>query len=284
MIRGAAPGKMTVVTGVPGSGKSTVIGRIVLGQVNRGRRVCWGAWEEGPHDSLEQLAVMSLGWSREAFSSGHFEDEHLDKLDEEMERLRPFVRFFALPRFERGKSRREALIDRALDTIYENVVASACEVFVADLWRRAVRAIDPDEEELALYRQQDISAQTGAHGLLVHQQRLKDVEQRLDPRPTREGMKGSGAWVEAPDTILGVYRPSLFKAVADDTLQVPILKQRKAPWPLCVEFTFDPDTAQLTDGRSVDVMRAAGAGADGLDGFLEAEEAKHGRGSGRRKR
>ena len=287
MIRGAAPTKLTCVTGLPGSGKSTVIGRIVLGQIANGRKVLWGAWEEGEGDSIEQLAVMSLGLSREAENGGGLTREEEREVFDEMDRLAPFVRFVGLRPHERGssKARRDTATDRALDEIHEAVVSSACDVFVADLWRRDVKAIDPEDEEVALYRQQEIAKRTNTHAILVHQQRLKDVEQREDKRPTREGLKGSCAWVECPDTILAVHRPALWKNVADDVLELLVLKQRKAPWPLCVEFDFDPDTATLTNGRGVDVKRALGAGGtdDSLDRFLgSGEEQLRGRRGSRR--
>lgn len=284
MIRGAAPGKLTVVTGLPGSGKSTVVGRMVLGQVALGRSVMWGAWEEGEGDSLEQIAVMSLGYGREAFSSGTFSSEEGRAVKDEMGRLADHVRFMKLVPYERKSGKkRESENDRALDFIHESVVTSGCDVFVADLWRRTVRSFEPEEEEVGLYRQQDIAKTTGSHAILVHQQRSKDVEQRRDTRPTREGLKGSGAWVETPDTILGIHRPALWKLVADDVLEVSVLKQRKGKWPLCVEFDFDPDTAALTNGRGVDVKRDLGSGgSDDLDHFLASEGSRPGN-QGRRR-
>lgn len=273
MIPGAAPGKTTCVTGLSGSGKSTVVSLIVLAQANAGRRVLWGAWEEGDGDSLEQLAVISLGLSREAFQTGAFGPEEERAVVEEMERLGEHVRFFALPTYQRGKKREGALNDRMLDLIHEHVVVSGCKVFVADLWRRVVRQFDPDEEEVALYRQQDIAQKTGVHCLLVHQQRLKDIERGPgDKRPTREGLKGSGTWVEVPDTILGVHRPALWRNVPDEVLEVLVLKQRKAPWPLAVEFDWEPDRARVENGRSVEFKREQ-AERGGVDEFL-AEEAR----------
>ena len=285
-IPGAAPRGVSCVTGLSGSGKSTVVGRVVLAQLDAGRRVLWGAWEEGSGDSLEQIAVMNLGLSREANLTGTLSPEDDRLVDEEMERLvGRGLRFFALPKYQRGKSKKEAALnDRSLDLIHEHVVTSGCDFFVADLWRRVVRQFDPEEEEVALYRQQDIAQQTGVHCMLVHQQRLKDIESRQggDKRPTREGLKGSGTWVEVPDTIMGVHRPALWKNVDDDTLEILVLKQRKGKWPLAVEFDMEPDAATLTNGRSVEFKREQ-ALHGGVDEFLQ-EEARAERGAKRGKR
>ena len=77
-----------------------------------------------------------------------------------------------------------------------------------------------------LIRQQAMLNEMGVHGILAQQQRLKDIELRPDKRPTREGIKGSGAWTEVPDNIIGVHRPALWKPVPDNVLEVDILKQR----------------------------------------------------------
>ena len=89
------------------------------------------------------------------------------------------------------------------------------------------------------------------HAILLAQQRLKDVEQRTDKRPTREGIMGSSEWVQIADTILALHRPALFKAIADDKLELVVWKQRKGPWPLCVEFDWDPEFGSIEGGRSM---------------------------------
>jgi hypothetical protein len=97
----------------------------------------------------------------------------------------------------------------------------------------------------------------------VQQQRLKDIELRPDKRPTREGIKGSGAWTEVPDNIFGVHRPALWKPVPDNVLEIDVLKQRYGKWPLAVEFDWDPDRGQISGGRSVEYDQAAAMGEGG---------------------
>lgn len=256
LVPGAAPGQVTVVTGVPGSGKSLLTARIALAQAEAGRRVVYGAWEMGSEATLDLLAIMRLGWSRYALATGAVTAEQEEELDEARTWVQRFVRFMDVPGMSRAfgshaaKGER-ATNERALDQIHGVIVEAGADVFVADLWKRCLRRTEPDEEEHALVRQQAICEVTKCHGVILQQQRHKDVEQRPDKRPTREGIKGSGAYAEVADTILGVHRPALWKAVDDVTLEIDVLKQRWGQWPLAVEFDYDGDLGSITGGRTI---------------------------------
>lgn len=276
-IPGAAPGQVTVVTGVPGSGKSTLVARIALAQALKRRRVLYGAWEMGGGTSLELLAAMRLGMSRTSLSTGQVTDEQLELLRQKMDAIAGWIRFMSLPFGKTPGEKRTN--DYALDTIHGYIADTGCDVAVFDLWKRALKYIDPDDEEQALVRQQAIAEECHCHVILVQQQRLKDIEQRQDKRPTREGIKGSGAWVEVADTILGVHRPALWKAIDDNALEVDVLKQRYARWPLAVEFDWDADRGVVANGRSVhyDQPSVASVGAgdrDSLDAFVNGRRKK----------
>lgn len=275
---GAAPGQVTVITGLSGGGKTTFTTAIAVAQANMGRRVLFGAWEQGSRMTLELMAIQSLGLSRAAFVEGAITQEERDAVVGEAERLAEWVRFFELP-FGRERGKR-GINDENLDLIHAYIADTGADVFVADLWRRAVRQFDPDEEEAALYRQQAIAQETRCHCILLHQQRLKDVEQREDKQPTREGLKGSGAWVEVPDTILGVHRPALWKNVPDTSLAVLVLKQRHGPWPLAVEFDWKPEEGSIRHGRSVDYQQP-GQTAE-VDNFIGEMAPKKGGRRGKR--
>lgn len=286
MIPGLAPKQVTVITGVPGSAKTTVTSQVALAQANAGRKVLFGAWEQGSEATLELIACQSLGYSRTAMMTGAFTEEHLREIDQEMQRLEEFIRFFELP-FGRERGERR-VNDKSLDLLQEMISVSGCQVAIFDLFRRALRQFDPDEEEAALYRQQAIAQETGAHCILVHQLRAKDLEARVDKRPTREALKGSGAWIEVPDTILGVHREFLFKDVPDDKLQLIVLKQRHGIAPLAVEFDWDGDRGWASNGRSVVYERAGqqGMAGDGIDLFLQGGASSgaggsHGTGKGK---
>jgi hypothetical protein len=141
------------------------------------------------------------------------------------------------------------------------------------LWKRCLRQTKPEEEEDALLRQQSIAKETNVHCILVQQQRMKDVELRDDKRPTREGIKGTGAWVEVPDTILGTHRPALWKRVDDDKFEVVVLKQRWGVWPLAIEFDWNGEYGMITNGRVVP-YDPPGTTSNEADDWFTAESKK----------
>lgn len=271
-IPGSAPGKITLVTGVTGSGKTTVTCRKCLGMAEEhGRRVLLGAWEQGEGPTLEIIAAMSLGWSRTDLGTGKYTEEDQKELEEEMLRLQEgtktggWIRFFKLP-FGRARGERNAN-DQNLDIIHSAVGESGCDVFAADLLRRSFKETDPDDEEQALYRMQAMAEELKVHMIWLHQQRFKDLETRKDKRPTRETVKGSGAWVEVPDTSIGYNRPALWKNVADDVLEALVMKQRFGPWPILVELEYDAEYAHVGDGKVIDYQRPGEESE--VDGWLD---------------
>ncbi len=251
LIPGCAPGQISVITGCPGSGKSTAIAQIASSMVDQRRKLLFGAWEMKDGMTLELIAGMRLGFSRLALQMGNLSDEQMVDLATEMEHVCQYVRFLDLP-FGRTPGGKQRITNQQnLDLIHGYLADSGCEVAVFDLWKRCLRETKPDEEEEALLRQQAIAKETNIHCILVQQQRSKDIEMRDDKRPTREGIKGSGAWVEVPDTILGTNRPALWKRVEDNTFEIVGLKQRWGKWPFAVEFDWDGEHGSILNGRTV---------------------------------
>ena len=289
MVPGVADGQVTVVTGLPGSGKSTTTARIVLGQIRKKRKVAYGCWEMKGRVTLELLACISLAekdderslgdWSRVKMQSprdypGWWTPDRRASLRTRMEQLVPYVSFIENPfRRHAGKSSNE----RNLDAIAGYIADTGCKVAVFDLWKRCLVSAKPEDEEDALTRQQAMIEELGVHGILVQQQRLKDIEMRADKKPTREGIKGSGAWVEIADTIIGVHRPALWKPIPDDVLELDILKQRYGEWPLAIEFAWDPKRGIISGGTAIDydvVSRSGGATSNPLDVKINEKKAK----------
>lgn len=267
MVPGTAPGLMTVLTGITGGGKSTLAANMALGIAFEGmrferdapgRKVLFGAWEMQPSITLEGLAMASLGWSR---TDGRVGRGHVKELDgrvalrDRMALIAERVRFLELPFARSVGERRSGANDRNLDTIHGYVADSGCEVFFADLWERCLRDTNPDDVTQALYRQQAMLQETRVHGILLHQMRFKDVEARTDPRPTRESLKGTGAWVEVADAVIGVHWPYLHKRVDSNVIEAYVLKQRYGKWPLAMEFGFDVDAGAVRGGRDINYDR-----------------------------
>jgi len=271
LIPGAAPGKITSLTAVSGAMKSTIAAMIALAQARMRRRVLFGAWEMGAGPTLELMGMMSLGWSRYNTSTGALSADELETLRERMEQIGTFVRFFDPP-FAKDVSRRYDN-DAALDELHRCVADSGAELTVLDLWERMIPDGSPEAERRALFRTQHIFGETECHALIVCQQKLKDIENRIDKRPTRSTILGSQAWVDVSDTIIGLHRPGQWRPIGDDTLQMIILKQRFGRWPLAVEFDWCGDTCALTRGRSIEYDQSNGRGGTGFGEDFLGEDA-----------
>jgi replicative DNA helicase len=272
LMPGTKPGLTTIVTGVPGSGKSTFTARIVLALARQKRRILYGAWEMTGGITIELLACMALGWSRTKCTRGEFTDDEVAQIEITMRAISKYVRFMKNP--FRRKRKEKLMNDANLDLIHEYIEDTGCDVFVADLWKRCLKQTKPDDEEDALLRQQAMAEECHIHQILVQQQRSKDIEQRADKKPTREGIKGSGAWTEIGDNIFGVHRPALWKSIPDDKIEIDILKQRYGVWPLAVEFDWVPDLGSITNGKPIkyDQPTATGNEMSSVGGRFKAPQ------------
>jgi replicative DNA helicase len=281
LIPGCAPGKVTVVTGISGGGKSTTTARIALEQARQGRRVLYGAWEQDSNMTLEIIAAMSLEWSRSDLMCGNFKEDDQEQLLAEMDRLGEWIRFMSLPF---GREMGEKCTNQSnLDLIHQYISDVSPDVFIADLFKRVMVETRPDDEESALWRMQAITQETRCHSILLQQLKLKDVETRQDQRPTRDSVKGNSAWIDIADTVLAWYRPSLHKNVPDDVIQALILKQRYGAWPLAVEFDWNPEFGFVGNGRSIEYDRPGQEGGE-MDGILGESFFRGGKASSKRKR
>lgn len=261
LIPGTAPDYTTILTGVSGSGKSVLAAVIALAQARTRRKVLYGAWEMGPHESLMLLAMLSCGFNRYDLTTGNMKPAELAKLHRTMENLGKYVSFFDPP-FS-GDLKKRYSNDDALDMLCQQINDSGCDIFIADLWERAVPDGDPGAERRALFRQQQIAKECHCHQILLAQQKLKDIEKRPNKRPTRDTILGSSAWVDVADTILGVHRPKLWDPFAPDTMEVLILKQRYATWPHVIEHDWDGNEVTLKNPREIPYEDPTQAGQKG---------------------
>lgn len=280
---GAAPGTISMITALSGSGKSTFTGHMVLGLARQRRRVLFGSWEENAPVTIELLTTLSLEWSRSRVldgksnrlvdgSSQDFEPMNREELvlfEERAHAISKYVKFFNNP-FQRNKlpNGRRPTNDDNIDIINEHVADSGCSAFVADLLQRAFPDTSPEDERHSLFRLLAMVEEQRIFLGAVHQQRAKDIETRPDKRPTREGIIGSGAWLDVCWHVLAPHLPAKWKRVPDNTMEIYILKQRNGPWPIAVEFDWDPEKGQIWGGRSLDV-NSVETSEDNLEGFLK---------------
>jgi KaiC/GvpD/RAD55 family RecA-like ATPase len=255
LVPGLEPGKVTTVTAISGGGKSTIVALLALQQARMYAeaghgRVLYGAWEMPPADVLELMACISTGIQRSRVKTGQITEIEWELLCDRMDAIAQYIKFVDMP-FGKERGVRHTH-DEVLDVIHGYIADSGASLAIFDLWRRAFRRMkDESDEQEALYRQQAIAEETNCHCLLVQQQRLKDIEIRQNPIPTREGVKGSSAWVDVSDTMLGVYLPGLMKRVSRNVIQLLVLKQRYGRWPLTLEYQWDGDIVHLHSAQLV---------------------------------
>ncbi len=271
MIPGARPGEFTVVGGRSGSGKTTTIARMVLNMISppegiQPRKVMWGSWEQGDGESLELIAAMSLGMSLTEVRTGRITEDEEKELLAEMDRLGGRVRLFKLP-FGQDYSNEKKYNRENLNLIHQYVAESSCDVFVCDLFHMSLEQTAPDDVTRALTKVREIVNATKTHGILVHQLK-KSLELNDDPRPTRESFSGTGSWIDSADTVIATHRPGLYSG-DDNTIELHVLKQRKGPFPFCVQFDWIGEFGIIETGRTLDIGKPNERSAD--DEFLDVQ-------------
>jgi len=272
ILPGAAPGRVTIVTGSTGCGKSTFIARLVLGLARQKRRTLYGSFEKTGKMTLELLACMSLGWSRSELMEGkNLDEEKIQTIRRRALEIGKYVEFMGNPFRRRSGEKLSNL--RNLDQVAGYIADRAPDVFVADLFERLLVSDEPSEEKAALFRLQGMAEELKIHAILAAQQR-KDIAQRPDKHPTEEGIKGSGAWGEIADNTFGIYRQYQWKPVPDNTLEADILKQRDGRGMLAVEFDWDADRGMLSGGRSIEYERPGSANPNSFDAKLREPKRK----------
>lgn len=252
LVEGVMPKRTSLVVGLSGSGKSTFTSDFVMRLAESGRRVLYGAWEMGTESILDVMAAQRCRIEIERVVQGDLEPEEVAAVGEAIDWLTEHVKFmdnafFGVGAGEKGRPSN----DRSLDVWEGYIAESGCDVVVSDLWERCLVDLSYDGVTKALYRQQDMHARYNVHGVMVHQLKLKEVETRPDKRPTRESVKGSGAFVEVADLLWGVHRDAQFKRVPDDSLELICLKQRKGKAFWSCRFDWDGSMGLITGGEEV---------------------------------
>jgi len=287
LTEGLMPRRTTVLTGLPGSGKSTFVCKLALLLANLKRRVLMCTWEMPSRSTLDVLACALLDIDMRRLMQGELTDEELKRCGQAADWITRRIRFMENAFFDQIQQQKgKPNNDRNLDILEGYVAESGCDVLIMDLWERCLVDLSPEGVTRALYRQQAMHAEYACHGILVQQLRLKDVERRADKRPTRESIKGTGAYVEVADLIFGIHRDAQFKSVPDDAMEAICLKQRKGVANFAVRFGWRPDSCQISGGVEVPYdpgLESVGEFGEVKDvSAIQARPARRGKPMGRR--
>jgi len=142
--------------------------------------------------------------------------------------------------------------DRVLDWVESELDKWDRDIIYWDLFEKRFVDVSPQAQTNALNRVQRMVKpdRLNIHMVMLHQLNLKEVERREDQRPTRDALKGSTAYVDVPDLVLGLYRPAVYDpGVQDNIIEIICLKQRKGPWPWKVICKWQGKYTRITGGR-----------------------------------
>lgn len=253
LTEGFMPGNCSVITGLSGSGKSTFAAKLAVELAKIGRRPLVCAWEMGSTSTLDVLVSMLTNIPLDTVCNGTYSADDQKRLERANAWVNKKLIFMENAFFSevRETKRERRTNDRNLDILEGYIAESGCDVVIMDLWDRLLADQSPDGVTDALYRQQNMCREYGFHGIMLVQLRLKDVEKRVDKRPTRESIKGVATFVEVPDLIFGVHRDAQFKDVPDNTLELICLKQRKGRSNWAVRFGYEGSRCQIVGGEAV---------------------------------
>jgi hypothetical protein len=251
LVEGMMPKRTSLIVGLSGSGKSTATSALTMQLAELGRRPLVGAWEMGTESLLDVMAAQRCRIPIENVVQGELDPEQVAQVSDAIDWLCENIKFMDNAFFSIDSGKGRPSNERSLDVWEGYIAESGCDVIVSDLWERCLIDLSYDGVTKALYRQQDMHARYNVHGIMVHQLKLKEVEQRPDKRPTRESVKGSGAFVEVADLLFGVHRDAQFKRCTDDTLELICLKQRKGRAFWSVRFDWDGSMGLITGGEEV---------------------------------
>lgn len=198
-----APGLWTVLTGVPGSGKSTVIEALLLRLADRyGLRIAWFSPEQAPSERMIELMLRQRLSTPPETTSG-------DTLDEQRQWLSEHV--VGINSTE-GVTLTEVL--RRADVIYRR---DGLDGLVIDPWNELDRSDASDRESETLRisesisklrrwaRKRDIHVWVIAHPRKVE----KDRDTGTYKAPTPYDISGSATWRDKADFALVVHRDQL---------------------------------------------------------------------------
>lgn len=255
LVTGFARGKITVVCGAPSSGKSSFSMNVAKRQAKTWK-VGILPWESGMQDALDLMAASQLKIPLVNFEKlAHMmTTEQQNAIDDYIATLLDSeqVSFLKPPPKSVFQGRPWEMNDRVLDWVESEIDDWGRDIIFWDLFEKRLRKKDPESIANALDRVQEmiVPDRLNVHMVLLHQLNLKEVERREDERPTRDALKGTSAYIEVPDLVLGMYRPAVYDpGIQDNILEVICLKQRKGPWPWKVIHKWQGEYTRVTGGR-----------------------------------
>lgn len=216
-----APGTLTVVTGVPGAGKSTVLDPALLFQVAQGRRVAVWSPEQAPVESH----LMQLAWS--------WHGRHPEQLPPQQLRDTLAEWDGPLTMLDPDDASLSSVLARAsgLDA------TDGLDVLLIDPWNSLEHKMGQQRQDLYLQEQigrvfrfarsSGVAVWIVAHPTKL--QRMPGTETCWQP-PTLYDISGGAEWANKADHVVTVWRDAAGERTPPHVVQVIVSKVRRAWW------------------------------------------------------
>ncbi len=235
LYEGLRPGKIVVVAGRPGMGKSTFCSNLTLRLERNGKKVLSAPIEAGTESVVEQMTCCKSRVSAEKLIKTP--DELTDK------------EMFDIKRASRSilKSKNIIFCDK-LSSISELEMMAEQYDFqyaILDLFEYLLRGdMDPAAVTQELRRLKALSIRRGFASVVVHQ--IRRTKSKKSIRPKLHELKNSGGYEEVADLVLLLHRSAYYNPDdEEDIMEVAIAKQRRGPQNVSVAFKFHPDICRI---------------------------------------
>jgi replicative DNA helicase len=253
-------GLLSVISAAPSIGKTTFSLNMALRQ-SANWRVGYLAWESGTVAATDIICASALGIKLETLIKSpqqlsRRDRDLIEKYLDELFSVEGGLSFLEPP----PKSLTDSstgpweVNERMLDWIDGQLSVWRPDIFYWDLFEKKLPDRRPQAISWALDRVQEMAHNHAVHIALLHQVTFKELEKKVDKRPSRGLLKGSGGYIETPDVVFGLYRRAVYEpGIADDELEIYCLKQRIGPWPWRVICDWDGKHCNITGGREAQI-------------------------------
>jgi replicative DNA helicase len=205
-LKGLQPGRLYVLAGRPGSGKSLLVGQIGLEAARQGNRVLLCSPEMDRFEYLRRLACAAAGVSAEDVEDGKFSAEDQARILEEADKMSG-LDFLV---YDHGS--------QTVQDIRAQIMRHQPDLLIVDYLQRLM----PEDRRVGRYEQvSQISfdldrIKKDFHIPVVAAAQLnRSVDSRNDKRPVMSDLRDSGTIEQDADAIGMLYRPGHYDSDED---------------------------------------------------------------------
>ncbi len=254
-----SPGKFSVISAAPSIGKTTLAINMAARQA-KDYTVGYMPWEGGITSTIDTLCASQANiplWKlikrRDLLTN-----EEIKRKNEYIEEYIDTGKIVFLERppdsLTKGRPIYE-VNDKVMDWFENKLEEWEIDIFYWDLFELGFQDTKPASISWMLSRFQRLLEPTMKHGVALHQITFKDIEKNKNKRPTRDSLKGSGAYIERPDFVYTLYREGFYdRSITDDTLEVTCWKQRRGKAPFRIIFNWNGEKNKVSGGKEVDMF------------------------------